>query len=122
MSRDPTEQAVGRLGAALSEVSLPDELLRRDPRALTSKALIAQQSSQVETLQLDLSTLRPAPQSAPIALVGGRVLTFATGLDERRDLIERGIVVVEGERGAWTEISLPGELRGWIDSESLATL
>ena len=25
--------------------------------------------------------------------------------------------MVEGERGSWTEVSLPGELRGWISSE-----
>lgn len=30
--------------------------------------------------------------------------------------------VVEGERGSWTEISLPGELRGWIPTDQIARL
>lgn len=37
-------------------------------------------------------------------------------------LHEGAEVVVEGERGTWTEISLPGELRGWVDSKALAKL
>jgi tetratricopeptide (TPR) repeat protein len=44
--------------------------------------------------------------------------TFATAFV----LHEGAEVVVEGERGDWTEISLPGELRGWISSESIAKL
>jgi len=37
-------------------------------------------------------------------------------------LHEGAEVVVEGERGSWTEISLPGDLRGWISSDSIARL
>jgi tetratricopeptide (TPR) repeat protein len=37
-------------------------------------------------------------------------------------LHEGAEVVVEGERGSWTEISLPGELRGWISSDWIARL
>jgi tetratricopeptide (TPR) repeat protein len=37
-------------------------------------------------------------------------------------LHEGAEVVVEGDRGRWTEISLPGDLRGWIDSEAIARL
>jgi tetratricopeptide (TPR) repeat protein len=37
-------------------------------------------------------------------------------------LHEGAEVVVEGERGSWTEISLPGDLRGWISSEWIAKL
>jgi hypothetical protein len=37
-------------------------------------------------------------------------------------LHEGAEVVVEGERGTWTEISLPGELRGWVASDALAKL
>jgi tetratricopeptide (TPR) repeat protein len=44
--------------------------------------------------------------------------TFATAFV----LHEGAEVVVEGERGEWTEISLPGELRGWISSEAIAKL
>ena len=31
-------------------------------------------------------------------------------------------VVVEGSRGEWTEISLPGDLRGWIETTKIALL
>lgn len=37
-------------------------------------------------------------------------------------LHEGAEVVVEGDRGRWTEISLPGDLRGWIESEAIARL
>jgi len=37
-------------------------------------------------------------------------------------LHEGAEVVVEAERGSWTEISLPGDLRGWVASEALARL
>ncbi len=37
-------------------------------------------------------------------------------------LHEGAEVVVEGERGSWTEISLPGDLRGWLASDQLARL
>lgn len=37
-------------------------------------------------------------------------------------LHEGAEVVVEGERGSWTEVSLPGELRGWLPSDQLARL
>jgi len=37
-------------------------------------------------------------------------------------LHEGAEVVVEGARGEWTEISLPGDLRGWIESRRIATL
>lgn len=37
-------------------------------------------------------------------------------------LHEGAEVVVEGERGGWVEISLPGDLRGWIQAESIARL
>jgi tetratricopeptide (TPR) repeat protein len=37
-------------------------------------------------------------------------------------LHEGAEVVVEGQRGSWTEISLPGDLRGWISSEWIARL
>jgi len=37
-------------------------------------------------------------------------------------LHEGAEVLVEGERGSWTEISLPGDLRGWIASEGIARL
>lgn len=37
-------------------------------------------------------------------------------------LHEGAEVLVEGERGSWTEISLPGDLRGWIASEWIARL
>jgi len=37
-------------------------------------------------------------------------------------LHEGAEAVVEGERGPWTEISLPGELRGWIDSDQIGRL
>jgi hypothetical protein len=37
-------------------------------------------------------------------------------------LHEGAEVVVEGERGGWTEISLAGDLRGWIPSERIARI
>ena len=37
-------------------------------------------------------------------------------------LHEGAEVVVEGERGSWTEISVPGDLRGWISTEAIARL
>jgi hypothetical protein len=37
-------------------------------------------------------------------------------------LHEGAEVVVEGERGEWTEISLPGDLRGWISGDAVARL
>jgi tetratricopeptide (TPR) repeat protein len=37
-------------------------------------------------------------------------------------LHEGAEVVVEGDRGGWTEISLPGDLRGWIDTDAIARL
>ena len=37
-------------------------------------------------------------------------------------LHEGAEVVVEGERGSWTEISLPGDLRGWISSDWIAKI
>jgi uncharacterized protein YgiM (DUF1202 family) len=37
-------------------------------------------------------------------------------------LHEGAEVVVEGERGDWTEVSLPGDLRGWIPEEAIARL
>jgi hypothetical protein len=37
-------------------------------------------------------------------------------------LHEGAEVVVEGERGEWIEVSLPGDLRGWIDEGSIARL
>ena len=37
-------------------------------------------------------------------------------------LHEGAEVVVEGERGEWTEISLPGDLRGWISGDAIARL
>jgi hypothetical protein len=37
-------------------------------------------------------------------------------------LHEGAEAVVEGERGAWTEISLPGDLRGWISADLIARL
>jgi tetratricopeptide (TPR) repeat protein len=37
-------------------------------------------------------------------------------------LHEGAEAVVEGERGAWTEISLPGDLRGWISADQIARL
>lgn len=37
-------------------------------------------------------------------------------------LHEGAEVVVEGERGNWTEVSLPGDLRGWLSSDELARL
>lgn len=37
-------------------------------------------------------------------------------------LHEGAEVVVEGERGAWTEVSLPGDLRGWMNGEEIARL
>jgi uncharacterized protein YraI len=37
-------------------------------------------------------------------------------------LHEGAEVVVEGQRGSWTEISLPGDLRGWISTEWIAIL
>jgi tetratricopeptide (TPR) repeat protein len=37
-------------------------------------------------------------------------------------LHEGAEVVVEGERGAWTEISLPGDLRGWVSADAIARL
>ena len=44
--------------------------------------------------------------------------TFATAFV----LHEGAEVVVEGERGSWTEISLPGELRGWIATDQIGRL
>jgi tetratricopeptide (TPR) repeat protein len=44
--------------------------------------------------------------------------TFATAFV----LHEGAEAVVEGERGGWVEISLPGELRGWIQAGSIARL
>ena len=38
------------------------------------------------------------------------------------ELHEGAEVVVEGARGSWTEISLPGDLRGWIASDRIARL
>jgi hypothetical protein len=37
-------------------------------------------------------------------------------------LHEGAEVVVEGERGSWTEISIPGDLRGWISSDAIGRL
>ncbi|MBZ0268609.1 tetratricopeptide repeat protein [bacterium] len=37
-------------------------------------------------------------------------------------LHEGAEAVVEGERGRWTEISLPGELRGWIEGDRIGRL
>jgi tetratricopeptide (TPR) repeat protein len=37
-------------------------------------------------------------------------------------LHEGAEVVVEGDRGEWTEISLPGDLRGWIETSRVAKL
>ena len=37
-------------------------------------------------------------------------------------LHEGAEVVVEGDRGDWVEISLPGELRGWIEASRIAKL
>ncbi|MAF26888.1 MAG: tetratricopeptide repeat protein [Gemmatimonadota bacterium] len=48
----------------------------------------------------------------------GPAETFATAFV----LHEGAEVVVEGERGMWTEISLPGDLRGWIPSAELSRL
>ena len=44
--------------------------------------------------------------------------TFATAFV----LHEGAEVVVEGQRGDWTEISLPGDLRGWIQGSQIARL
>jgi tetratricopeptide (TPR) repeat protein len=35
-------------------------------------------------------------------------------------LHEGAEVVVEGDRGSWTEVSLPGDLRGWIATDGIA--
>jgi tetratricopeptide (TPR) repeat protein len=37
-------------------------------------------------------------------------------------LHEGAEVVVEGERGSWTEVSLPGDLRGWIANDAIGRL
>jgi len=37
-------------------------------------------------------------------------------------LHEGAEVVLEGERGSWTEVSLPGELRGWIPTDAIGRL
>jgi uncharacterized protein YraI len=37
-------------------------------------------------------------------------------------LHEGAEVVVEGERGEWIEVSLPGNLQGWIDGRLVAKL
>jgi Flp pilus assembly protein TadD len=44
--------------------------------------------------------------------------TFATAFV----LHEGAEVVIEGERGEWIEISLPGDLRGWIEARQVAKL
>lgn len=44
------------------------------------------------------------------------------GFDTAFVLHEGAEAVVEGERGDWTEISLPGDLRGWISADQIARL
>jgi len=60
------------------------------------------------------------------AVVLAREATVRNGPGETFDtafvLHEGAEAVVEGERGRWTEISLPGELRGWIDSDQIGRL
>ncbi|GJM45025.1 MAG: hypothetical protein DHS20C21_18670 [Gemmatimonadota bacterium] len=60
------------------------------------------------------------------AVVLARETTVRNGPGETFDtafvLHEGAEVVVEGERGSWTEISLPGELRGWIATDQIARL
>jgi hypothetical protein len=53
-----------------------------------------------------------------VAVRNGPGETFETAFV----LHEGAEVVVEGDRGRWTEISLPGDLRGWIESEAIARL
>jgi uncharacterized protein YgiM (DUF1202 family) len=60
------------------------------------------------------------------AVVLAREATVRNGPGETFDtafvLHEGAEAVVEGERGQWTEISLPGELRGWIRSDRIGRL
>lgn len=60
------------------------------------------------------------------AVVLAREAVVRNGPGENFDtaflLHEGAEAVVEGERGAWTEISLPGDLRGWISADQIARL
>ncbi len=71
------------------------------------------------TVQLRASRLDEAvvlPREAQVRNGPGASFDVAFVLHEGAE------VVVEGERGSWTEISLPGELRGWILSDRIARL
>lgn len=60
------------------------------------------------------------------AVVLAREATVRNGPGDSFDtafvLHEGAEVVVEGDRGSWTEISLPGELRGWINTDAIGRL
>ncbi|MFN8179842.1 MAG: tetratricopeptide repeat protein [bacterium] len=71
------------------------------------------------TVERRASHLKEAVVVAPQADVrNGPGPTFATAFV----LHEGAEVVVEGQRGEWTEISLPGDLRGWIQGSNIARL
>ena len=59
-----------------------------------------------------------------IVLAGEATVRNAPGPDfPTAFLLHEGAeVVVEGSRGEWTEISLPGDLRGWIETTKIALL
>ncbi|MCA9750593.1 MAG: hypothetical protein KC591_00245 [Gemmatimonadetes bacterium] len=65
-------------------------------------------------------------ESTHEAVVFSREIAVRNGPGENFDvafvLHEGAEVVVEGTRGQWTEISLPGDLRGWIDSGAIRPL
>jgi len=67
---------------------------------------------------------RTASQDEAVVLAREAVVRNGPGqsFDTAFVLHEGAEVVVEGERGSWTEISLPGELRGWIDAGAIARL
>ena len=104
------------LGSTLYEAPVPDTLLARSPMVVNPKQLRDTYSSSITATHLNLWAPHPESTEAPIALVGGRVLTFETGQGLEADLIERGVVLIEGDR--ITRVGSYAELRDQIPSEA----
>jgi tetratricopeptide (TPR) repeat protein len=146
LALDATEEgaATDRKAEGWARRIAPEEILRWAPLifALAALAAIAAQLSRriaprARQLALFLAVLWAITCAAgaglamwtagePEAVVlaheaevrNGPGATFATAFV----LHEGAEVVIEGERGAWIEISLPGDLHGWIEARQVAKL
>ena len=105
------------LGSTLYHVDLPLDLLSQNPIDSPKKEGVAEFTKTIQRHHLDLKAPLAQPDGPTLALVGARVLTLKTGNSAQDDVIEKGIIIVEGSRilqvGEYDELihTLPADCR-----------